>query len=115
MDEPRSGRPVLATPEYCAKLEVLIETDPTELGYGFTVWTAERLLAHLEKETGICMIDDTLRNLLQKHGYVYRRPKHDLKNLQDPEARAAAEESLEILKKKPTMEKSNYSLWTKQP
>lgn len=114
-DEQRSGRPALATAEYCAKLEALIETEPSELGYGFTLWTAKRLLAHLEQETGIHLSEDGLLNLLQKHKFVYRRPKHDLKHLQNPEIRAAAAESLDALKKKPKRARSNYSLWTKRP
>lgn len=90
------SRPALATAEYCARLEELIETEPSELGYCFTLWTAKRLLTHLEQETGILLSEDACL-LLQKHKFVYRRPKHDLKHLQDPEARAAA--SLEALKK----------------
>jgi transposase len=114
-DEQRSGRPAVATAAYCAKLEALIETEPSELGYGFTLWTAKRLLAHLEQETGIHLSEDTLRHLLQKHQFVYRRPKHDLKHLQDPETRATAAESLAELKKKPKPARSNDSLWTKRP
>lgn len=114
-DKQRRGRPALATAEYCARLEELIETEPSELGYGFTMWTAKRLLTHLEQETGIRLSEDALRNLLQKHKFVYRRPKHDLKHLQDPEVRAAAAESVEALKKKPKRVRSNYSLWTKRP
>lgn len=113
-DDPRSGRPHSATAEYCEKLEGLIETDPTELGYGFTLWTIDRLMAHLEKETGIRMSDETFRGVLRRNSYVYRRPKHDLTPLQDAEAKQSAEELLESLKKKPKPVKSNYSLWTKQ-
>lgn len=113
-DEPRSGRPLSATTEYCEKLEVLVETDPADLGYGFTLWTIDRLMAHLEKETGIRMSDETFRGVLQRNSYVYRRPKHDLTPLQDAEAKETAEELLDSLKKKPKLAKSNYSLWTKQ-
>ncbi len=114
-DEPRCGRPQLATAEYCTKLEALLESDPQELGYGFTLWTLDRLIAHLAKETGISMSDETFRNVLERNGYVYRRPKHDLKPLQDAAAKETAEELLESLKKKPKLAKSNYSLWMKQP
>lgn len=98
-DEPRSGRPQLATAEYCTKLEALLERDPQELGYGFTLWTLDRLIAHLKQETGISMSDETFRKVLQYNGYVYRRPKHDLNPLQDAEAKQTAEELLESLKK----------------
>lgn len=114
-DAPRSGRPMVATAEYCERLEAAIETEPTELGYGFTLWTIDRLMAHLAKETGITMSDETFRGVLKRNSYVYRRPKHDLEPLQDAEAKQTAEELLEMLKKKPKPAKSNYSLWTKQP
>lgn len=114
-DESRSGRPPLATVEYCQVLERAIATDPTELGYGFTIWTLKRLCAHLHKETGIRLSKDTLRSVLAEHDFVYRRPKHDLRPLQTAAARRSAEELLESLKKKPKEAKSNYSLWTKVP
>ncbi len=114
-DEPRSGRPPLATAAYCQLLESVIATDPSELGYGFTIWTLERLCAHLHKETGIRLSDDTLRTVLAQHHFVYRRPKHDLRPLQAPAARQSAEALLDSLKKKRKMAQSNYSLWTKLP
>lgn len=114
-DEPRSGRPQVATAEYCARLEAVIETDPQALGYGFTLWTINRLLAHLAKVTGRTMSDETFREVLQRTGYVYRRPKHELKALQNAEARAEAEALLATQKKMPTPARANYSLWTKQP
>lgn len=114
-DEERSGRPHLATPEYCQTLEQVIETDPSELGYGFTLWTIPRLLDHMQTVTGICLSDDTLRSVLERQDFVYRRPKHDLRPLQEPAARQSADELLEMLKKRPKPAKSNYSLWTKAP
>jgi len=114
-DQPRSGRPKLATAAYVAELEKAIETEPSDLGYEFTIWTAERLLQHLEAKTGIGMSDDTLRAVLAEHDYVYRRPKHDLRPLQDAEARQRAEDLLNDLKKRPKAARSNYSLWTQSP
>jgi transposase len=113
-DEVRSGRPRLGTAAYCAKLEEVMATDPSTLGYGFTCWTIERLMAHLAKVTGISMSDETFRQLLATQKYVYRRPKHDLKPLQDAQAHTTAQTLLEELKKKPLPESSNYSLWTKR-
>jgi transposase len=114
-DEVRSGRPRLGNEDYCAKLEEVMVTDPSALGYGFTCWTIERLMAHLAKVTGISMSDETFRQLLAAQAYVYRRPKHDLKPLQDAQARTTAQALLEELKKKPKSVRSNYSLWTKRP
>lgn len=115
VDKQKSGRPKAGGDAYRQKLAELIETDPHELGYGFNVWTAKRLLAHMEKETGVRVHKNTLINMLAELDYVYRRPKHDLGNLQDKQAKETAAEILEDLKKKPHEEKSNFSLWTKRP
>lgn len=113
-DKPRPGRPKAGGDEYRQKLEQVIETEPSTLGYGFNVWTAKRLLAHMEQETGVRVHENTLRNILLELDYVFRRPKHDLGNLQDEKAKKTALEILEELKKKPSEAKSNYSLWTKR-
>ena len=114
-DAPRSGRPKVATDAYVRALRDTIECDPTTLGYEFTVWTIGRLLAHLVHVTGITMSDESFRTLLAEQGYVYRRPKHDRKPLQDPQARATAQTLLDELKKRPKPVRSSYSLWTKPP
>ena len=114
-DQPRSGRPPRADEAYRAKVETVIESDPTSLGYGFTCWTLERLIAHLAKETGILVSVNTMRSVLARQDYVCRRPKHDLKPLQDAAARATAKALLDELKKKPKPVRSNYALWTKRP
>ncbi len=84
-------------------------------GYDFTVWTAERLIAHMVAETGIELSVSRFRVVIGKRGYVYRRPKHDLKSLQDPQARAAAEAQLNELKRGRLLESITSSLWTKRP
>jgi transposase len=114
-DKPRSGRPIIGTAAVRAQVEQLLETDPKTLGYGFTVWTAGRLLRHLREKLSLEMHKHTLRNLLDTLGFVYRRPKHDLTSLQDGAAKADAQTILNDLKKRPKVKKSNYSLWTKQP
>lgn len=114
-DKQRTGRPVIGTEQVRAEVEKVLETDPQALGYAFTVWNAPRLLAYLEQELGLRMHENTLRNLLSQMDYAYRRPKHDLANLQDADAKAAAQELIDDLKKKRVRERSNYSLWTKQP
>lgn len=114
-DQPRSGRPQVANAAYRARLEEVLETDPQTFGYGFTVWTVSRLLAHMEKETGITFTERTMYNVLYEMDYVFRRPKHDLTRLQDADAKARAEETIDDLKKKPRKRKSNFSLWTKRP
>lgn len=114
-DRKRSGRPQVDDEAYRQKLAEVLETEPHELGYGFSVWDTPRLMAHMEKETGVTMTDRTFRNVLDRMSYVYRRPKHDLTPLQDKEAKERAEETIDELKKKPKRTKSNFSLWTKRP
>ena len=114
VNKPRSGRPPKADDAYSLLLSEVIEKEPAELGYGFTVWTIDRLRAHLEKETGIDLSESRFRALLMRKGYRYRRPKHDLSHLQDKAAKAKAAELLEELKKRSAETISNSSLWTKR-
>ena len=114
-DKERSGRPQVDDEGYRQKLAEVLETEPHELGYGFNVWDTSRLMAHMEKETGVAMTDRTFRNVLDRMDYVYRRPKHDLNPLQNKKAKALAKETIDELKKKPKKAKSNFSLWTKRP
>lgn len=114
-NRPKSGRPRKADARYVQLLEEVIKQDPQELGHSFTVWTAERLRLHMQATTGKLLGSSQFRALLKENGYVYRRPKHDLTDLQDPQAREAAEEWLEELKKAPKQVRSTYSLWTKAP
>jgi transposase len=112
-NRPKPGRPVKATNSYIAQLEEAVEQDPQNLGYAFSIWTMERLRLHLKAKTGIELKPTQFKTLLKENDFVYRRPKHDLTNLQDDQARQAAEEWLEELKKEPKKAKSTSSLWTK--
>jgi len=114
-NRPKSGRPRKANAAYVELLEEVTEQDPQELGYGFTIWTADRLRQHMQSETGILLSQTQFRFLLKENGFVYRRPKHDLTDLQDPQAREAAEAWLQELKKAPKQARSTFSLWTKAP
>jgi putative transposase len=114
-DQPRSGAPPKADEAYWQRVGEIVEQDPAALGYDFTIWTAERLSAHMARETGIELSVSRFRIVMSRRGYVYRRPKHDLKSLQDPEARSAAEMWLNELKKGPLKGSSISSSWTKQP
>jgi transposase len=88
-DQPRSGRPRKATSEYCRLLKETLDADPAVHGYSFTVWTAERLRDrdHLERETGIHLSLGRFTMLMEREGYVYRRPKQDLALKQDQTAK----------------------------
>ena len=114
-EKPRSGRPKLADESYRKLLAETLETDPTTLGYSFTIWTASQLIAHLALKTEVKVSQRTFFNILEEEGYVYRRPKHILDPLQDEEAKERAIEMIDELKKKLKEPKSNFSLWMKQP
>ena len=113
VNKPKTGRPSKATDAYCRKLEKLLEKEPSEYGYRFAIWTSDRLRAHLEKETGILLSESRFRALLKKKGYRYRRPKHDVRHLQDQKAKKKVEKLLDQMKKRASETISNSSLWTK--
>ena len=114
-DQPRSGRPPKANLTYQAALETALAQSPSDYGYSFAVWTLDRLAEHLEHETGIRLSIGRLQVWLERLGYVYRRPKRDLRHRQDPEARAEMQRWLAEIKKTPLPEKSSSSLWMKPP
>jgi transposase len=114
-NRPKSGRPLKADDAYSLALVEVIEKEPSEVGYDFTIWTVARLSAHLEKVTGIALSESRLRALIKRKGYRYRRPKYDLGHLQDKQAKSKAAEVLEELKKRSSETISNSSLWMKQP
>jgi transposase len=114
-DKPRSGRPLKADDAYTIALQEVIDKAPGEFGYDFAIWTIDRLRAHLAKKTGINLSESRFRALLKRKGYRYRRPKRDLGHLQDKNAKAAADEQLEELKKRFSETISGSSLWTKRP
>jgi transposase len=114
-NKPKSGRKRKATDAYISLLKQVIEQDPQNLGYSFTIWTVKRLRLHLEKETGILLGKTQFKALLKENDFVYRRPKHDLTPLQDATARQEAEEWLDELKKEPKQVRLTSSLWMKAP
>ena len=99
-NQPKSGRPRKTNQVYEDLLEEVVEKDPQELGYNFTTWTAGRLKKHMSKQTGIELGETQFRVLLKEKGFVYGRPKHDLSNLQDPQARETAQEWVSRTQKK---------------
>lgn len=113
VNRPRSGRPPQATELYWQVIEEALNGDPQTMGYSFTIWTLERLRDHAERRTGVRLNAGYLSAQMKAHGYVYRRPKHELRPHQDAAAKAAAAEQLEQLKKTPTAGSLSSSLWTK--
>jgi len=112
-NKPKTGRPAKATEAYCRQLEEVLDKEPAEFGYRFAIWTTDRLRTHLEKETGILLSEGRFRALLKKRGYRYRRPKHDLRHLQDKKAKEKTEKLLDEMKKRASETISSSSLWTK--
>lgn len=113
-DQPRPGRPAKATSAYEQALDEILEHPPSDYGYPFALWTIDRLRLHLAQTTGISLSRERFRVLLKARDWVYRRPKKDLKGLQDREARAQVEELLEELKKGRSQVLASSSLWTKR-
>jgi transposase len=108
------GRPeTKADAEYLHAVETALASDPQVLGYTFVIWTLERLRDHLVQVTGVHLSLGHLRELMLRHGYVYRRPKHDLGNHQDPIAKAQAQTDLTAAKKVPKPVLLGFSLWTR--
>jgi hypothetical protein len=68
----------------------------------------------LEQKTGIRLSTGRFTMLLEREGYVYRRPKQDLTVKQDQAAKQQATELLDELKKGRNTPTLSFSLWTKQ-
>ena len=96
-DKSRSGAPTKADVNYIEQLRKAVSIDPPDLGYRFSVWSVERLQKHLIKQTGIELAPNYLNELMKRHGIVYRRPKHDLSDKQEPQEVDEKKELLEFL------------------
>lgn len=94
------GRTSRATPQYRAALRNAVRTPPPTLGYGFSVWSANRLARHLEKTTKIALSDDRVRAILAEEGFSFQRPKHTMKGKRDEAAYVQAASELKVLKKR---------------
>ena len=65
-----AGNHQKVTPEYINLLLEVVEKEPTELGYEFGRWTAQRLSEHLAKETEIVLSSGQVKRLLKKRDTV---------------------------------------------
>lgn len=79
----RPGRPPRADKAYLKLLYQVVRTDPRKLGYCFAHWTAPRLAEYLKLQTGVSLCDDWVRRLLKVRGFVWRKTKLTIRNLQD--------------------------------
>ena len=98
-DKPRKGRPGKKTDRYVALLREAVQRSPRELGYPFSSWTLERLREHLALQTGIQLHPNSLSRIMAENDIVYRRPKHSMDHLRDPEEYNEKQAILEFLKR----------------
>jgi len=98
-DKPRKGRPPKKTEQYVALLKEAVGSNPRDLGYPFSVWTLERLREHLARQTRIILSPAHLSRLMKDNDIVYRRPKHGMAHLRDPQEYDEKKAFLEFVKR----------------
>jgi transposase len=110
-DRPRSGRPALLDDGARALLETALAGSPLDYGYPVTTWTVADL-ADLLTQRGWPVSRVTVARGLQRLGYRYRRPRHDLTHRQDAEAVASAKHVLRELQKRGHLPGLDFGLFT---
>lgn len=76
-DGERSGRPATATAQRIARLiDSIIDSDPRDLQYRSTVWTASLLVQYLRDEHRIKVSDDSVRRVIDRLRIRWKRPRH---------------------------------------
>ena len=99
-DEPRTGRPPKLDAAALTFLSEALEAGPHAYGLPVTIWSIRDLRDVLAHRLGVRVCIATVHRAVQRLGYRYRRPRHDLTHRQDQEAVAAAEDVLTWLRKK---------------
>ena len=77
-DAPRPGRPRTADGDVDSWIAEVIDTDPRDLGYHHTVWTAPLLLHYLRDHHGIEVSETTVGRALVRLRIRWKRPRHQL-------------------------------------
>lgn len=98
-DKPRKGRPPKKTDRYVALLKEAVDANPRDMGYPFSCWTLARLREHLARQTGIILHPNYLSRIMADNDIVYRRPKHGMEHLRDPQEYDEKKAIVEFLKK----------------
>ncbi len=93
------GRVSRATTEYRAAIRKAVTTQPQDLGYGFSVWSVNRLRQYLKQQTGIELSEDQFRRIMHEEKLSFQRPKHTLEGKRDEAAHDQAKIELRDLKK----------------
>lgn len=110
-DRPRSGRPALLDGAAMAVVETALAGSPLAYGYPVTTWTVADL-TDLLAQRGWAVSRATVSRGLQRRGYRYRRPRHDLTHRQDREAVASAQHVLRELQKRGLLPGLDFGLFT---
>ncbi len=71
-----------------------------EYGYPVATWGLVDLADLLRRRCGVGIGTEALSRHLKRRGYVYRRPRHDLKHRQDAESVESAKHTLRTLQKR---------------
>jgi transposase len=77
-DEVREGRPPRWEDDEDRLLRALLACSPQELGYLEVSWTVPLLQAVLQRRSGRCFADSTIRRALRRLDYVWKRPRYVL-------------------------------------
>lgn len=75
-EQPRSGRPPVATPITTARLLRELKRNPLRLGYYTTIWTVTLLARHLSERFGCVISPRTLRRRMKQIGLRCKRPRY---------------------------------------
>src|SRR5215204_5315481 len=110
-DEPRPGRPPKLNAAALAFLREALEASPQTYGLPVTIWSIRDLREVLAHRLGVRVCTATVHRAVQRLGYRYRRPRHDLTHRQDHEAVAATTEVLAWLRKKALTPPANF-VWS---
>ncbi len=74
-DRERTGRPRKADENVERAVEDAMKRNPQEVGYKSGFWIGSLLCVHLFAIFGLLLSDNTMRRVLYRLGYVFRRPK----------------------------------------
>ena len=85
-DREREGRPPKIDEEVEEEIQRLLEGRPTDEGENRTRWTTDRIAEHLDRELGVDVHPEMVREALSRLEYSWTRPRRELPSV-DPEAR----------------------------
>ncbi len=77
-DAARSGRPRIALAIIDPLIEAVIDTDPRELGYRSTVWTADLLRQYLDETHRLSVCTKSVSRAISRLQIAWKRPRHTL-------------------------------------